>query len=193
MNDIDTAAWPFVSEMIKGNPVVLDESAKEAVATWFMKVAVTARSASHVNQSINQDWATWLRTERSPVQGWSVWAGRFDGLAPFWYNPHDVRFEIVREVLPEPQRRQVVRSHGVLATMVIGYLIVQLFGIDGIGVSIPDEPALPLMWPTPNTRFSWPPTEFIGDDGLSAWAQRHLAGTKPDLPITTPRAHQSNS
>ena len=67
MNDIDTAAWPYVSEMIQGHKLPLDDAARKAVATWFMKVAVTARSVPHVNQPLEQTWTKWLLQNQSPV------------------------------------------------------------------------------------------------------------------------------
>ena len=187
MNDIDTAAWPYVSEMIQGHKLPLDDAARKAVATWFMKVAVTARSVPHVNQPLEQTWTKWLLQNQSPVPSWQVWVGRFDGLAPFWYNPNDVHFEIGQGRY-QPGTGKVIRPHGVLATCVIGYLIIQLLGIDGVGVvEAPGEPAFPLIWPDVSRIVAWPPSEYISDEGLPLWAQRHIGNPQAHLPTVTPR------
>jgi hypothetical protein len=192
MNDIDTTAWPYVSEMIQGHQVALDDAAREAIATWFMKVAITARSVPHVGQPIKREWAKSLYEHRSPIPGWQVWLGKFDGLAPFWYNPQDVHFEIGQGVPPRVGHGKVIEPHGVLATCVIGYLIVQVLGIDGVGVvDAPGEPALPLIWPGIRGVVSWPPREYISDAGLPRWAQRHVGNPLADLPTVSPRPRTS--
>src|SRR5712692_3812656 len=55
MNDIDSAAFPKVAAMIRGERTFLSRSEQTAVASWVAKVAVTARFAhlmpDHVEQT----------------------------------------------------------------------------------------------------------------------------------------------
>jgi hypothetical protein len=180
MNDIDSAAYEHLAEMIRGNPTQLDRTAQAAIASWMCKVAITARSVPHSPLPIEKEWTDWLYEHRSALPKWNVWIGHFVGNAPWWYNPHDVRIELGPGSAPPPPG--FVRNNGVLATLVIGYLIVQVFGIGGDGVlGNPDrERALPMIWP-PQDTMMWPPQEHIDDAGLPLCAGR-LLGKPPAQP-----------
>jgi hypothetical protein len=189
MNDLDSQAFPYVSEMIRGNSLTLDASAAQAVATWFMKVAVTARSSPHVEQPIMRGWTEWLYRKRSPVPGWTVWIGQFRGIAPFWYNPDDIHLE-AEHATAVARAGDRISEHGVLATCVIGYLVLQVLGVDGVRAVTAEEPAMPLLWPPRRSPLAWPPTEFISDEGLPGWAARVVANGRRDLPTVSPPRQQ---
>lgn len=176
MNEIDTGAFPFVSEMIRGNPIQLDQTAQTAVAAWIAKVAVTARAAPHDPLPIEPEWTDWLHQYHSAPQRWHIWIGRYVGPRPWWYNPHDVRAELGQGSAPPPPG--FVRPHGVMATLVIGHLIWQIFGMGGpaarfAGIDA-DEGTLPAIWPPSLSPLSWPPTGHVDDAGLQLWANRLL-------------------
>jgi hypothetical protein len=69
MNDIDTNAYPYVSQMVQGKSLILDRAAQLAVATWIIKVAVTARSEPQNPLPIEQDWTDWLYTKKNSNPG----------------------------------------------------------------------------------------------------------------------------
>jgi hypothetical protein len=180
MNDVDTAAYPYVAEMIRDNPVTLDPTAQRAVAAWICKIAVTARSEPHNPLPIHREWTDWLYAHHTALPNWYVWIGRYVGAEPWWYNPHDVRVELGLGSAAPPPGLDFVQSHGLLATLVIGYLILQVFGVGGSGSLVgPEEPSFPRIWPTQGT-VTWPPPEHIDDAGLPLWAERLLQ--KPPTP-----------
>jgi hypothetical protein len=174
MNQVDDRAWPFVSEMIQDHAVTLDAVAAEAVALWFMKVAVTARSAPFPRMDIDEAWTDWLHTNQSPIPNWYVWVGRYVGSAPWRYKPHDVRVEQGPGSGPLPPG--VGADHGVYATMAIGYLVVQVFGAGPNGAIVgPTEPLLPQIWPWSNINdVTWPPPVHVDDIGLPLLEDRLL-------------------
>jgi hypothetical protein len=179
MNDVDTKAFPYVAEMIRGKPLALDPAAQAAVAAWFCKVAVTARSEPHNRLPIEREWTEWLYAQHSAVPGWHVWIGHYIGEAPWWYNPHDIRIELgAGSAAPPPG---FVRQNGVLATLVIGYLALQVFGLGGPGAFLdPDrEPVFPMIWPVGAETLMWPPPGHIDDAGLPLWAERLLHVPSP--------------
>jgi hypothetical protein len=133
---------------------------------------VTARSEPQNPLPIDREWTDWLYTQKTAIPGWYVWVGRFEGTVPWWYSPSDVRVDLGPGSALPPPGVSLVRKHGVLATLVISYLIVQVFGVGGDGVLVTqNEPAFPLIWPTSSPAVAWPPSEYIDDAGLPVWAQ----------------------
>jgi len=183
MNRIDDAAFPSVADMVRGKQVSLDGAARAAIAAWMCKVAVTARSAPHSPLPIERDWTDWLYTHHSAPPTWYVWIGRYEGTQPWWYQPHDVRIELGPGSASPPPGMNLVRPNGVLATLVIGYLIAQVFGVSGLGqLQNPDrEVDFPLIWPG-STDLVWPPPHHIDDAGLPRWGERLLY--QPSLPLS---------
>jgi hypothetical protein len=164
MNDMDDAAFPYLSEMIQGNNVTLNAIAREAVAGWVCKVAITARAQPFNPFPVDPEWSSWLYRQHSPTPSCCVWVGLFVGKKPFHYEPMDVRIQ-------EPGVSGL-RQNGVMATLVIGYLIAQIFGVPGArGLNVPEERALPLIWPS-STDVSWPPAVCIDDAALGNWTNR---------------------
>jgi hypothetical protein len=90
MNDLDSAAFPPVAEMIRGNSVLLNSASQAAIAAWACKVAVTARSEPKSSLPIEAEWTDWLFTNHSAIPTWHVWIGHYLGTAPFWYVPCDI-------------------------------------------------------------------------------------------------------
>jgi hypothetical protein len=65
MNNIDTAAFPHVAQMILGKPIVLDHAAQAAVAAWMCKIAITARGTRLDPLPIEKEWSAWLHENQS--------------------------------------------------------------------------------------------------------------------------------
>jgi hypothetical protein len=187
MNDIDLAAYPYVARMIRGEELTMDDAIRGAVAAWICKVAVTARSEPHNPLPLEKAWTDWLYEKHTALPAWHVWIGRYDGDHPWFYRPHDVRIELgPGSALPAPGT-DFLRSNGVYAALVVGYLIAQVFGISGTGwMPDPDREfqVLPMIWPTTRLR-TWPPREFVGDNAVMQWADRLIhdpAASQPSAP-----------
>ena len=173
MNDADSAAWASVSAMIQGQPVTLDAAAQRDVAFWAVKVAVTARTAAGSKLPIEKEWSDWLYQKRTPMPNWRVWIGHYIGGEPFWYKPDDIRAEVDPLSPPLPSGSKMLRENGVLATLAIGYLFIQVIGFGG-GAQVQGvaETAVQSIWPVSSNSVAWPPPEHIDDAGLSLWADR---------------------
>jgi hypothetical protein len=65
MNDLDSTAYPYVAEMIRGRSIALDRRAQSAIAAWFCKICVTARSEPHNPLPIEKEWTDWLYNHHS--------------------------------------------------------------------------------------------------------------------------------
>jgi len=174
MNDMDDAAFPYVADMIRGNPVLLHQNARAAIAGWICKVALTARSMPLHRMPIERGWTDWLYWQHSAIPTWYVWVGRYVGMEPLWYQPHDIRIELGPGSAPAPPGMDFLRENGVVATMVIGYLIAQVYGVGGTGrLATPEDEVrtLPLIWPNAHD-VAWPPPDHVDDAGLQLWADR---------------------
>ncbi len=177
MNDIDSAAYPVIAEMIRGHCVALNHDAQASVSAWIAKVAVTARSAPYDPLPIEPEWTSYLYSHHSPPPSWDVWVGRYGGSRPWWYRPDDVRIELRPGSGPPPPG--FLRQNGVLATLAIGYLFLQVFGVSGPGQIVGEETTLPRIWPVQLTSVNWPPLGHIDDAGLPLWAERLLHTKRP--------------
>jgi hypothetical protein len=99
------------------------------------------------------------------------------GERPWWYFPHDIRIELGEGSGPPPPG--FVQPHGVVATLVGGYLLLQVFGVSGAGPSVIGMHAfgeLPRIWPASGASQLWPLPYRIDDTTLPAVANR-LIGT----------------
>jgi hypothetical protein len=176
MNIIDADAMPYLTPMIEGREIVLDTAAQVGLALWAIKVVVTARSEPINPLPIEADWTRWLYEKRSPIPNWHVWVGHYVGTAPWWYCPHDIRVELGPGSLQPLPGQDFTRAHGVLATLVIGYSVFQVFGIGGSGQLLgPEEAVLPRIWPPSGSALAWPPSGHVDDAGLPLWAGRLLS------------------
>ena len=188
MNDVDSAAFPYVAELIRGHALGLDTTAQTAIAAWMCKVAVTARAVPWFPLPIEKSWTDWLYSQHSALPSWCVWVGRHIGSIPWWYNPHDISIELHPDS-PGPSDSRFIRKTGVVATLVMGYLVVQIYGTSSEGALnlMDSEPQiLPMIWPVQNPIVIWPAARSIDDAGLPVWAERLLykPGTPlPKLPI----------
>jgi hypothetical protein len=99
---------------------------------------------------------------------------RYDGAEPLVYSGEDIRVEDPRRSSsPSPT---VLVAHGVYATIVLGYVGIQLFGVDG-PLSLPlDLERAPehilRIWPQRAGVASWPPRKGYNDRTLAAFASR---------------------
>lgn len=176
MNRVDDAAFPFVSEMIRGNPITLDAAAQCAVATWFAKVAITSRFSLIAPAPLEAKWATDLYRTASISPLWHVWLGTYDGNWPLWYVPEDVRVEKAKGAPPflEPPEPNaaVLYEHGVVASLALGHLFLQMIGFSGVG---DPELAPPVelieVWPS-GADVKWPTVKRITDENLVAIGRR---------------------
>lgn len=191
MNDADSAVWDPVSAMIQGHSVTLDAVTQRALAFWIMKLAVTARTAAGSNLPIEKEWTDWLYQQRTPIPNWRVWIGHYIGGEPFWYKPDDIRAEVDPLSPPLPSGSKMLRENGVLATMAIGHLFVQVIGFGGgAAVQGTQETAVRSVWPVSSSSMAWPPPEHIDDAGLSLWADRFF-NARPVAAIPVPGSNRA--
>lgn len=170
MGNIEKNALPYVGPMIKGEQIRLDRNAQHAVATWAALKAVVARySHSPTLPPIEAEWMEWLRTEHTIPKSWHVWLGAYrgdwHGAASEGFNIHD-RYSMMppflsfnREQLEETITRRDYK--GVLATFIIGYLAIKVFGVRRLRIVNARRKLFVTVAPS-KRRVYWPPKVVIG-------------------------------
>jgi hypothetical protein len=181
MERIDTRARQHIVPMIRDEPTTVNANARAEIADWMTKVALTAHH--HLNPgATNRMWTDWLRTHNSALPDWHVWIGRYVGAEPLFFVPEDIRVEALPGSVPFP-KDGMIAHHGVLATLVIGYLALQIFGIDATGYDMtltgPTWPSLLDIWPTFPGEIDWPPSVSFTDTTLWPLVDRLKGPPKP--------------
>ena len=180
MNDMDTAAFDDVAEMIRGNSVELDTARQAAVAAWVCKVALTARSEPNTQMPIDPQWTDWMFNHHSAIPGWFVWIARYIGSTPSWFQPMDV------STVPPPWEPaagpNIVIPYGVVATLAIGYFATQVFGVSNFAFSDRPKREFPRIYPPWLDVVPWPPPKSLNDETLLMWSERLVKNKVISLP-----------
>jgi len=131
---------------------------------------------------IEREWTDWLYQHRAPLPRWYVGVGRYIGREPFWYQPHDISIrELEPGSAPVPHSGDLIRDHGALATMVIGYLIVQAYGVAGEERLLTLRPA-PTATSVPTTSHDVSTTPTLGNADSSANSKPSDTRSTSNLP-----------
>jgi hypothetical protein len=172
MGLIENKASEFMKPLLADKPCRLSKRAQRTIALWACKTFVVARFAHIQPDHVEEDWTRWLYEKRSPIHGWYVWLGRYVGSWPLWYGAHDIRLNL----LPGQNAPAdiVVPAHGVMATIAIGYLTVQILGLGGELPGADDESCALRIWPPTGNVVDWPPSIYIEDASLPIYADRLL-------------------
>jgi hypothetical protein len=166
MNRIDDRVRPHFEPMIAGRQTVLPPSAQAALAAWMTKVTITRFAAEH-RQYVKPGWTEQLRTTETALPDWHVFVGKYVGAQPLWGSNHDLALLDSDGV--------TVRDRGVTATLLVGYVALQVFHLSGL--SVQEHPAVPLLRVGPPTdgELTWPvPPGHLTDELLPAFADRYV-------------------
>jgi hypothetical protein len=167
MNDAEIRARPYLEAMIRGQQTTLDCEGQTAVAAWAALKSIVGRYAHEPSEPVEQEWLDRLYRSHEPPQSWYIWVTRYDGAEPLYYENHDI-------TLAFPGGAGRTTPHGILATIVIGYLGIKVLGIhDGVPTSPAENPLLQI-WLTRNIQVSWPPAKSLADVDLQDFAAMFL-------------------
>ena len=181
-NDAKAALIP----LFQGKPVVLDQAAQLAVATWITMATMTGEYLSQDDGriAVPQSDRTWLMENRTPPAGWSIWIGHY----PRQANPTQwvkASFPIVdADQLPNNLTEELL-----LPTMqTTAFSVGSLFAF-AMSCHFPEIPRgwdwrtaptarslLRPIWPTSPTATDWPSLALSDNDAesFSAAAVRYF-------------------
>jgi hypothetical protein len=179
MNDIEEEARPHLARMIRGERCLLGPDAQAAVATWATKTSVVARCAHLTPDPVERTWTDWLHSQRSAIPGWRVWTATYVGTEPLWYDGRDISFQMV-PIGPK------LANHGLLATLAIGYLVLQVIGVEGaVLLAEPSDTDALRIFPSTTALQYWPPRFHLDDTSLPLFARRLLGDLRSVVGLNT--------
>jgi hypothetical protein len=167
MNRIDDRVRPHLEPMIAGRQTALAPAAQAAVAAWMTKVTITRFAAEH-RPFVKPAWTAQLRTTETALPDWHVCVGKYVGAQPLWGSMHDLSLFDSDGV--------TVIDRGVIATLLVGYVALQVFHLSGL--SVQEHPAVPMLriGPATERELKWPPPDHFTDETLPAFADRFVRG-----------------
>ena len=155
----------MLTSMILGQRTALDAEAQNVVASWIGLKAVVGRYGHLPVNPVDRDWLDHFHTNHRPPETWYEWITGYVGRSPFYYEGRDITL-----TLPDNPTSVSATAHGVLTTLIAGYLAVKVLGIRA---GTPDEPGathLFRIWPAANDRlFAWPPEFHVDDASLDTF------------------------
>ncbi len=170
MGRIESAAIPLLEPMILGEQVILTPGDQNTIATWACLKSIVARGIHEPYLLPEQEWLTQFYETRTLPDSWRVWLSAYDGQNPTLYDGYDIGD--VHLMVPDGGSQPTSSAserHGLLATFVIGYFAVKVFGIRRPDADDPLRPdAFLRIFPTGET-VSWPPPMMITDESLSEY------------------------
>lgn len=199
MNDLEVAARPVLTPLLRGEPSVLDVVDQQIVATWALKTTMMAQYLWSDRPIPSAHYAA-LRRLGEPPPGYAVWVGAADPavyplshvhLQEFTFRPELVEGQALAVGAGALHPRGAVHRvgphvdadadageahRGYLAILVLGALVLHIFATRG-GYLVPTMPfgyfhryLLP-VWPASGLA-AWPPDlRFATWDELAAFAE----------------------
>lgn len=165
MEKIESAARPFLTDMVLGKSVTLGRNARRSVATWLALKALAATYTGLV--PVEREWIDFIYRRRLPPGTWHIWLAGYDGKVVHYMETHDV---VNRHFM-----RASHRAHGVLMTCIVGYLAFQVLGVYKSPTLEPDPIFATRIWPrlpTPQP-VNWPPVRVFGDQSIAGFFERY--------------------
>jgi hypothetical protein len=164
MNDLDTQALPYLKPMIQGTGKHLHEGGQTHVAAWASKVAL-AFHLVNPERDAPIDHYREIEVTKLPPRWTIVWLAAYEDLPRVGYqNGYLLRLDDAD-------------CHA--ATILIGHLIVQVFGHTGKEEMTWEGPAwdkaLVRVWPYA-ASVVWPPKLVITEQHLGSLMERFIIG-----------------
>lgn len=180
---LERPSQPILGPMLAGQAVTLDPAAQSLLAAWMAKTAMVYGYTTSPVMELAPDWLTHMYQRQRAPDTWHVWIATYIGSRPVFSHHADITLSFPDDSPGTP--------HGVLMTLVIGYVAFKVLGVYGGTPSDPGPEVMARLWPPPDTPtdLSWPPPGYLDETPLPAFANLFLdkpGEEPPPLPPPPP-------
>ena len=184
MNDIEHAARPALSAMIRGQAITLDRPMQDKVATWLGLKAIVNQYGQSPIRPVRSDWIDHLYEHRRPPNTWQIRLSRYVGDHPVRMASGEItsyfRHNLVPFTMQEP---------GLVFGAAIVYFFGQVYGVGRKTVVPAQRDLFGQIWPHPllrldntqvphNDLVAWPPKGWLNDADVERYS-RNITGDPP--------------
>lgn len=176
MSDLEVAVRPVLEPLLYAKERTVSPAEQTLIATWLAVKAVAVRYGLSPPEPLEQSWRRWIYTHREPPPTWYAWLGLYGGPKPASLEHRAITIDtgaLQRPVVVPPT------PNGLLLTVTIGALLLQIIGINGGYVRHPGPPGLARIWPPPHHVIEWPPFIGHGDATLQGIRESLLGPPNP--------------
>jgi len=173
MANLEESARPLLQKMMTGRIVKLDTHGQSLVAKWLALRALVFRYFAEPIAEPEREWLDYFFEHRVPPPTCYQWITAYNGQKVFHFAGNDIVVSRVRGIATEPSHT----PHGILMTLVLGYLAAKLLWIRKGEPGDLDLPGLVRVWPARDTALIWPPsrTPPLDETGLEALTRMFLS------------------
>lgn len=164
--NVERPVQPILGPMILGRRTVLDLAAQSRLAAWAAKTAMVARYAESPPLELDRRWLDHMYRNQLAPDSWYVWISKYQGERPVFYESADITLSFPGDIPGTP--------HGVLTTLVIGYVAFKVLGVNSGTPSDPGPSVMPRLWPISSHPIVWPPEHHIDDSSLPAFVAMYV-------------------
>jgi hypothetical protein len=161
MHDLERQVTPWITRMVKGQPVKMPDFAVRSVAAWSVKTTTFIRYADSPPAPTPDCRNKWLFRHKTPPSGSFVFLARYDGGG-------EPGGDWVRgEMVERSPSASVAENEVHLTTIRLGYLacfVVEVFSGNEASLTIPEKwrPVLVELWPSGEQgAITWPPPRSL--------------------------------
>jgi hypothetical protein len=183
MNDIEQAARPALSAMIRDEPITLDRLTQNTVATWLGLKAIVCQYGQSPPQPVRREWLAELFESRRPPSTWQVRLSRYVGNHPARVATGTGVYHARHTLSPFPIQQPVL-----VCGIAVGYFFGQVVGIASQTVIPTPNGLFMQIWPHPLLRLdktnvandelvAWPPQRWLNDSDVVNYSRNITDGS----------------
>lgn len=174
---IEHPTQPILDPMLRGRQTPLDPAEQSMLAAWVAKTAMEFRYALTPPEPVAAEWLAEMYKHQLAPETWYIWVASYVGHRPAYGQHNDITVSFPDSAVDTP--------HGVLLTLIVGYVAFKVMGINAGTPSYPGADALLRLWPPGDKTVVWPPMRHLDETTLPGFANMYLdrpGETPPPLP-----------
>ena len=178
---VEHPTQPILDPMLRGREAPLDLAEQSMLAAWVAKTAMEFRYALTPPEPVAAEWLTEMYEHQLAPETWYIWVTSYQGYRPVFAQHNDITLSFP---VASVQDGSLTTPHGVLVTLVVGYVAFKVMGIKAGTPSYAGTDAWFRLWPLGNETFIWPPQRHLDEISLPGFVNMYLDQTgEPPPPL----------